>query len=72
LPRISHYDKDVLRIIVRVLDAEPLGTGNSEQPKICGIVLEFPGPVFQFCAGGKNFNNQARRLEKITCISLVG
>jgi hypothetical protein len=28
--------------------------------------LEFPGAVFQFCAGGKNFDDQAGRLEKIT------
>ena len=28
--------------------------------------MEFPGPVFQFCAGGKDFDDQARRLEKIT------
>src|SRR5260370_17296559 len=31
-----------------------------------GIVLEFPGPVFQFCAGGKHFDDQSWRLEKIT------
>jgi hypothetical protein len=31
-----------------------------------GIVLEFPGAVFQFCAGGKHFDDQARRLEKVT------
>jgi hypothetical protein len=31
-----------------------------------GIVLEFPGPVFQFCAEGMYSDDQARRLEKIT------
>ena len=31
-----------------------------------GVVLEFPGPVFQFCARRENFDDQARRLQKIT------
>jgi hypothetical protein len=34
-PKVGHYNKEVLRIVIRVLTTETLGTSNSEQPKIC-------------------------------------
>jgi hypothetical protein len=36
-----------------------------------GMVLEFPGPVLQFCARRENFDDQARRLQKITGSSIT-